>query len=372
MGGARVSLVFVRVPGLRMKSSLFEKSEEVPTSLRTADRGSALSIRLGSAGANSVFRDERYHTWGASPIRDDSGKYHIFYSRWKKELGFQAWVTHSEIAHAVSETPDGPYTYADTALPARGPRFWDGCVTHNPSIHRFNSRYFLYYTGNTGDRRVENNVLNPLHRNNQRIGAAVSDSPYGPWTRYDAPLIDTATDPAAPDALMVSNPAVLQMPNGRFLLVYKAAGKKNPGILGGPVVHMCALSDSPCGPFVKQNAILFSCKGSYFPAEDPYIWHMNGAFYAVVKDMHGTFTHRGRSLALFFSHDGIDWNLADDPFVAVPEIHWENGRTTQLEFLERPQMLKDENGVPFMIFLAAMNKTNKDTFNVHIPLEIKY
>ena len=74
----------------------------------------------------SVFEDSTYYIWGASPIKGEDGKYHLFYSRWKKEHGFEAWVSHSEIAHAVSDNLFGPYKHHDVALEERGTDFWDG------------------------------------------------------------------------------------------------------------------------------------------------------------------------------------------------------------------------------------------------------
>ena len=49
----------------------------------------------------AILKDSLYYIWGASPIKGDDNKYHLFYSRWKKELGFMAWVTPSELPDAV-------------------------------------------------------------------------------------------------------------------------------------------------------------------------------------------------------------------------------------------------------------------------------
>ena len=81
-------------------------------------------------------------------VRDPKGSCHLFYSRWPRSKGFEAWVTHSEIAHAIAEKPSGPYEHVDVALPARGGDVWDGYCTHNPTVHTFNGNYYLYYMGN--------------------------------------------------------------------------------------------------------------------------------------------------------------------------------------------------------------------------------
>lgn len=329
------------------------------------------SIVLKPVDQKSVLKSDDYYIWGASPIKGEDGLYHLYYSRWKKEYGFLAWVTHSEVAHAVSEKKEGPYRFNDLALPARGAKFWDGLNTHNPTIHFFEGKYYLYYTGNTGDGRNMKTELNPIHRNNQRIGVAVSDSPYGPWKRMDAPIIDVSADSTAHDSKMMANPSITQTPDGKYLMVYKAVSKRKGGVWGGPVVHLCAISDSPVGPFKKYPHPIFTATGSDFPAEDPYIWCQDGLFYAIVKDMHGSFTDKGRSLVLFYSKDGLDWKPVKKTLVSVPEIRWKDGTLTKLVHLERPQLLI-EDGKPTMLFLAAdgMADYTKEgvSFNVHVPV----
>ncbi len=65
---------------------------------------------------SSIFAEDGYYVWGASVIKGDDGLYHMFYSRWKEEYGFNAWVTHSEIAHATSEKPGGCFIFRFNAL----------------------------------------------------------------------------------------------------------------------------------------------------------------------------------------------------------------------------------------------------------------
>ena len=328
-----------------------------------------LSAALQPIPSRAILEDNTYFTWGASPIKDEKGVYHIYYSRWKKEHGFAAWVTHSEIAHGVSNDLFGPYVFKDVALPERGANYWDGHTTHNPTIQKWGNTYYLYYMGNSGDRKDCKGDLNWIHRNNQRIGVAVSDSPYGPWKRFSHPLLTASTDTTAADALAVSNPSVTRRTDGKFLMVYKAIGKKKPLPFGGPVVHLTAIADSPTGPFVKNPNPIFTNKDSFFAAEDPYIWYQDQRYYAIVKDMKGEFTHKGRSLALFTSKDGYDWQLAEHPLVSELILNWEGNRKDTIERLERPQ-LYIENGIPQALFLAVTPKGIKGhTYNVHIPIK---
>lgn len=287
------------------------------------------SLELGEVPVTAKFSSDTKSIWGGSLVKGDDGLYHMFYSRWDTDLGW-AWVTHSEIAHAVSESPFGPFEFKDVALAPRGAEKWDGLCTHNPTVHKFGDKYYLYYMGNTGDGVVKGTPqevkLNWTHRNNQRIGVAVADSPNGPWERTETPLIDVSPNPDALDALMVSNPSVTETPEGGYLMVYKAVGKKKKLPGGGPVVHCVATSDSPTGPFKKHPNPVFEAKGHDFPAEDPFIWYQDGGYHAIVKDMHGAFTEAGQALVLFDSKDGIDWNLAKNALVSDLTITWADGK----------------------------------------------
>ncbi|QNN25249.1 sucrase [Planctomycetales bacterium ZRK34] len=324
--------------------------------------------RLEPLPATAIFSDPGHYTWGGSMVRTDDGVCHLLYSRWPKDKGFSAWVTHSEIAHAVADNPLGPYRFVNVALPARGAEFWDGLCTHNPTVQRFGDKYYLYYMGNTGDGKATKR-LNMIHRNNQRIGVAVADDPAGPWKRFDKPVIDVGPGDA-PDALMTSNPSITKRPDGGYLMVYKAVGKTKPLPFGGPVVHLVATADSPTGPFKKYPDPVFIVPGVNFPAEDPYIWSQDGIYWAIVKDMRGHFTGAGRSTALFYSRDGIHWGPTDHPLVATTTIKLADGSTRELEALERPQVWLDKSGRPAVLFFAAREKDHdKLSYNVHIPLK---
>ncbi|MCX7010733.1 MAG: GDSL-type esterase/lipase family protein [Kiritimatiellaeota bacterium] len=89
------------------------------------------------APATAKFSDPDYYIWCGTMVRGDDGKCHLFYSRWPHKNGFNAWVTHSEVAHAVGDSPLGPFKHKDVALPERGKEFWDGHCTHNPTVLRF-------------------------------------------------------------------------------------------------------------------------------------------------------------------------------------------------------------------------------------------
>ncbi|MDO6518764.1 glycoside hydrolase family protein [Zobellia uliginosa] len=333
-------------------------------------------IEFGKVSPKSIFRNDSLSIWGGSMVKGEDGLYHMFYSQWPKNIGWE-WVNYSVIAHAVSESPFGPFKHKDVTLPDRGAEFWDGSTTHNPTVHKFNGKYYLYYMGNTGDKKIVSTPgkpkINWVHRNNQRIGVAVADSPNGPWKRFDKPVLDISPNDDALDALMTSNPSVCQMPDGKILMVYKAVGKKDPLPGGGPVVHMVAIADSPTGPFKKYPDPVFTFEGERFPAEDPYIWYQDGKFRAIVKRIKNDGKTREFSLVHYDSEDGIQWEKAKYFEISKRIVEWENGRTQQFEHLERPQVYM-ENGEPIALLCAADTldaKGIRESFNIQIPLKIE-
>lgn len=317
---------------------------------------------------SAKFINDSSYIWCGSLVKSHiDQKYHLFYSRWPREYGMNAWVTSSEVAHAVSDSPFGPFEQKDVTLPHRGLDYWDGMYSHNPTVHFFDGKYYLYYVGNFGDGKITSPQLNWSHRNNQRIGVAIADDPNGPWQRFDKPLLDISSDTTAFDAQMVANPSMTKMADGRFLMVYKAVGRQRPQPFGGPVVHLTAISDSPAGPFVKQNKPIFTVDDVDFPAEDPFVWYQDNCYYAIVKDMNGSFTDAGRSLVLFYSTDGLDWKLAKNPLVSDLNIKMVDGTVQKLEALERPQLVFEDGKI--IALLCAVNETLGHSYNIQIPLK---
>jgi hypothetical protein len=319
--------------------------------------------------ASAAFRDPGYFVWCGTMTQSSDGRYHLYYSRWKAELGMEAWVTSSEVAHAIGDSPFGPFKFHDVALPPRDNALWDGMVTHNPTILHIGKRYFLYYMGNTGNGTISP-TINWVHRNNQRIGVAVASNPNGPWKRSKQPLVDTSVDASAPDALMVSNPSVTQGRDGRFYLLYKAVGRQAHLPFGGPVVHLMAISDKPAGPFKKSLKPLFTIAGQNFPFEDPFLWFdkTRDTYFVILKDNHGTVLGTNMStLLLYQSSDATHWTQAIRPLVSPLELHWESGITEKVKRMERPQIAFNRDG-KLIALIVAITDDESVTYNVRIPL----
>ena len=308
----------------------------------------------------AVFEMQDWFIWGGSVVNFNN-KYHMFFSRWPREKGFKGWVTHSEIAYATSRDPLGPFEFQTTILSKKDDDHWDADVLHNPNIIKYNKKLFLYYTGNRGNGKYYN------HRNNQRIGLAVADKPEGPWKRFNKPLIDVSTDNW--DSLLTTNPSCCITPDGNFLMLYKAAtdiGKKNSQ--KAPVYHGVALAENARGPFKKNSEPILTSDDVDFPGEDPYVWYYNDRYYLILKDMGTNYTNNTRSLVLFESFDGSEWNLSNKPLVTDRNINFEDWGIKKLFRVERPQLLIID-GEPTVLYCAVKPEINSETsYNIHIPL----
>jgi hypothetical protein len=324
-----------------------------------------ISSKISPVPKTAVMKDEGYFVRGGSIVKDEKGVYHLFYARWKKEHGMSSgWATDSEIARAEAPSPFGPWEFKNVVFPSRGAQYWDGLCTHNPTVHKFDGKYYLYYMGNTrkgaGGKYLES-------RNNQRIGVAVADSPVGPWKRFDSPILNVSDNPSSLDALMVSNATVTRTANGEYLMIYKSVAKNRPLPTGGPIYYLSATSKSPLGPFKKQMKPCFSTGLDALPVEDPCLWTQDGKVYALVKCRRGFFGNGNEiSIKLFEMKKDGEWVLSAAPVVLGQSFKWESGKTEKFSSVERPQIYF-ENGKMVALCVAVVTKNNM--FNVQIPLK---
>ena len=328
-----------------------------------------LGARIRPVPAEARFALPGYHVWCGAPVMTEDGRVHLYYSRWESKHGFApAWALHSEVAYAVAESWGQPFRHVNVALPARGPSFWDGSVTHNPNVFRANGRFYLYYNGNVGD------GVYATHRNHQRIGLAVAERPEGPWRRLDHPIVDISQDPKDFDSLCVTNPAACLRPDGSVLLIYKAVEAVPGKLMGGKVRYGAALAKTPEAPYVKTPGRIFESSRPesakhWMLAEDPYVWFgaRQGRYFAVARDVVGDFTGAVGGIALFESLDGLEWKPAERSKVLGASFFWADGRESGFR-IERPALLfrGDE---PVALFGAADGYGKApESSNVQIPI----
>lgn len=319
-----------------------------------------------------ALEDASYWIWCGSPIQGEDKRFHLFAARWPRRLPFfESYPLYSEIIRADSDTPEGPYTMREVVLPDRGEGFWDGRMTHNPTILRYRNKFLLFYIGSTfpGERpskeQFESGVTD-LHWKsypNIRIGLAIADSVYGPWTRQDKPIL--LPRPGKWDSTITTNPAPCIAPDGSILLYYRS-NTPNGCRLG---VSWAKNFDAPFERLSDEPILSFS-EGRTL--EDPFVWHNGDCFELIAKDLQGSFTGEYHAGVHAWSDNGVSWNLADPIKAYSRTLEWEDGSESTLGSLERPQLLF-QNGKPSHLFAAAANgpgeftKATK-TWNIVIPL----
>src|SRR3546814_320865 len=207
-----------------------------------------------------------------SPVIDDEGKVHLFVARWPGRTVEPGWRSDSEIAHYVGDRPEGPFTFSDVAIAGTGLDTWDRYGAHNPTILRVDDKYVLLYIGN-------DNPTRPAHPSNQKIGMAISDTPYGPWKKVNKTGLILAP-PENPDYWNhhagngVNNPTLLKHPHGGYFLYFKSE-RARMGL---------AIAENLEGPYVQMP---FPVTSNESNIEDGYAFFYEGKFELLTTDNQG-------------------------------------------------------------------------------------
>ena len=303
--------------------------------------------------------------WCPSVLQGDDGTYHMFYSRWPRAIGFDAWLTHSEIVHAVADRPEGPYRMRAVALTPAGPDRGDWFTAHNPKIKKFEGRYYLYFIQTRGDsfrgegerKRVEMARAGGHHplwrteaRPNQRVFVASSDSLDGPWTVSSEPIVE----PSRSITTLAVNPAICRGPEGSYFMIVKGdrpggTGQRNQAIATAP---------RPEGPWkIRDQPVIGD-----LDTEDISMWYdsVRQRFYAVF--------HAHAFIGMMTSTDGLAWEKAAQYRLTPRVIPFDDGTSWTPDRMERPFVLTDGRGTPRMLYVAC--KKGRMTANIALALAV--
>jgi len=320
-----------------------------------------LPAMLHPAPVGGGFAMDDYWVWCGSVIRGDDGRYHMFASRWSKDVGMVNWATNSRIVRAVSDVPEGPYTFEEELFADRDPAAFDGRVMHNPAIKKCGSTYVLFYTGATFDGPTPT-AADPEPQTGdrwqqawhaKRIGLATAPSVFGPWTRRDQPILNVRPDHW--DAVITSNAAPFVHEDGRTLLLYKSTESRHEadGAFRGRFRLGAAWADHYQGPYRRltdEPALRFDHPDAH--VEDPFCWHDGQRYRAIMKDMTGVIGGEAQAGIAAESDDGAHWRLSDPVRAYSRRIPWSDGTVTRPAKFERPQLLFHD-GKPTHLFAAT-------------------
>lgn len=311
--------------------------------------------RLGPSTKNGGFALDDHWVWDGSAIKGEDGRYHLFSSRWPKSyLMHPGWTFHSEIVHAISDTPEGPYRFEKVVFAKREAPFFDSRMTHNPTIHRHGDTFLLFYTGvgyaeDLSDPATIRAIAGDKdwyarYWNRKRIGLATSSSIHGPWKRPDAPILESVV--GGWDETITSNPAPCVMADGSVYLIYKS--NRLDQSVRGPFSLGLAHAKHWSGPFTRRSSSpLFAGN-----VEDPYLWHQDGVFHAIMKDMSGEICGESHGGIHATSPDALHWTFPRPCLGYSRTVTWDDGTVTKQRFRERPQVLI-QDGVPTHLINAT-------------------
>ncbi len=306
---------------------------------------SDFSQRLRPVGR--ILEEEGWYVWCNAPIFGPDGRAHVFFSRWPKAKGMSGWLNSCEIAHAVADQPEGPYSVLGPVLAPRGPGFWDAATCHNPHIQKVGGIYALFYMGCSNGKT-----------DTKRVGLATAPALEGPWTRRDEPLLLPGPE-CAWDDHCTTNPALVLHPNGEYRLYYKSWNTADyindrPPVRGNRKYGV-AIADSLEGPYIKhpRNPLVdFSGLGDNRQCEDAFVWQEDGRFRMIVRDM-GVFNHEVG--LIMDSPDGIGWSKPEVAYLSADAYIDQPPRPAHLSRygrFERPQLLL-RDGRPTHLFVTT-------------------
>jgi hypothetical protein len=312
--------------------------------------------------AAHIIADEEYFVWGLTAMRWSDGKIHAYYSRWPKRIGFRGWQTHSEIVHAVADSPAGPFQTTGVVLSSRNPEGWDSINAHNPSVCVADGRIYLFYVGNRIGDYYKAKPGQPLpsdewlfrHRRelhlSQRITVAVAEQPEGPFVRSPEPVLK----PTGRFKDVAVNPAVVQH-GDKFLMIAKGDDVRHEKPFR---IQCAAIADRPDGLYRQVAQPAFDD----FQTEDACIWHDRRLqVYRCV--VHELFKDR---LVELRSRDGRTWERGDPFTFTYKRFPLADGTEWKPDRAERPFVLADADGRPEWLYVAV--KKGNASANLAIPL----
>jgi predicted GH43/DUF377 family glycosyl hydrolase len=325
----------------------------------TKQAGMDFSSRIQPADNEYIFEMKDYYIWGSSVVKEND-TYHMFVSRWPKKYTFYCWLTHSDIIHAVSDKPEGPFEFKEELTVLKQQK-WAEKMVCNPMVYHIGDKYYLYYiglhwAGYDGVKAAQGNRRSKARqaiRFQQRIGLASAPSPNGPWTPYpDNPILSPRKDHW--DSTFVTNPVVYFSPENELLMMYKSTtGTSAPLQLG------LTTAPKPEGPYRRiGKQPLFD-----YNVEESFVWREYDRYWMLSKDMSGKIAGERDVGLLLTSTDGIDWDLAENPVAYELNIKWKDGTIEDVPRVERP-FIYIENNRPVCLYNAIGEENLTHSYNL--------
>ncbi len=262
--------------------------------------------------------------WDGKVVKDDSGKYHMYASRWSQ--GFhhgQGWTKDSRGVHAVSDNLYGPYKDLGLTWPK-----WKEGKGHNVIGLRMHDGRYAIVTSEVvpGQVFVSDNPYGPF----ELLGEfKINPNGYYPgWGRYNE-LDDGALRGKGVGNL--ANVMIILRPDGRYMMIARHC------------VTMIS-DDGILGPYkMLSDKAWLGVKGlPQFKMEDPTVWYSDSLYHIVVNHYGG-----GDTTYHLTSEDGIhNWKSRGKAFERHTGVFRHKDGTIEKWFtVQRPTVYTEEGKV---------------------------
>ena len=347
----------------------------------TGEQCSLLNLQPAESLTSQGLQVPDYHSWGGHPLLDANGTYHLFTSFMCDHATLGSWTTKSSVAHATSNHPEGPFTFApglDEQLVV--PPWSHGAyIVQDPPT----KKYLLWHLG---DGTISNTTWGPCYNSSESgsDGASlisalpssltslaapgqkqafvqVSDSLLGPWVPFNDNTGVTVSYPPGSWTTSIDNPAPFIFDNGTTLLFFRSETcPKNWGALA-PACIGVARADSWQGPYTS----LFVEPITHPEGEDPAVFMDPHGYLHMLTNVN---TYHARCAAGVpcgghaWSYDGLTWsNQTIGAF--GPIVRFTNGTYFTGAYAERPQVLQAPDRTPIAFYMGFGRSSYMDSVN---------
>ncbi|MGC6430998.1 MAG: glycoside hydrolase family protein [Jejuia sp.] len=255
---------------------------------------------------NNGLESNDWSYWGGNPMLGKDDKYHINVARWPEEKGHWGWPK-SEVAHAVSKNPIGPYKVTGIALKE----------AHNPEVVQLNNGAYMLHVS--------------------KGGVYTSETLDGPWQFLGKIKIDKRRHKGL--SHLNTNLTGLQRADGSFMFFTKR---------GDVMISKTGL----LGPYEIISVRNYDRYSGY--PEDPVIWKSRHQYHVV-------FNHAVDKKSVYMrSLDGINWKIEPGEPYDKTVFRYTDGTTNTWTKFERPKVQQDEYGRATHLSLAVIDVEKKE------------
>jgi len=268
------------------------------------------------------YMDPSHSSWGGNAVLGSDGQWHLYMAEIAcnsedtgTRCGLGNWVSHSQVAHAVSQAPEGPYVRQSLTLPQEH---------HNPTLQvsPIDGAWHLY----------------SIRKGSGPIVLSSSTDEGKTWSDT-SPGVQVSGE---------QNPGPLLMEDGTMTMFYRAHAD-----LPSPTCSTESIGVQYCE---SHNA---TCQGGFNPvfnhtAEDPSVFRdRRGNWHMLVNALPGGCKPKDKQGGHAWSRDGVTWS---EPRVGAynTTVVFTDGTSMHCKRRERPQMVLDKDGIPLVMFSGIM------------------